>query len=438
MRVPRPLSLLCILTLAGLVVLANPAGAVVFSNPAAIIINDGAATPYPSDILVTGLGTSITDVNVTLSGLGHTFPTDINVLLLGPQGQNVVLMSDVPASTPGCSADVTGVVLTFDDAAAGGIPAAAALATGTYQPTDNDALISCFSDPDGVDTYPAPAPPPVGTALSAFNGTDPNGTWSLYVHDDFGGETGTISGGWSLDITTATVSGADLEAGVSDSADPVPAGTIVRYTARIRNLGPDAATNVTGTISLPEQGVYLSTVPGQGSCAAPVSGELACSFGTIPAGGTVDTIVRVRMTHAGTWAVGLLGLESDEEDPVSNNNSSKEQTTINANTSVVAGVSCTIVGTANPETLNGTTGNDRICLLGGADVSDGKGGNDRIIGGGGGDNLTGSGGADTLEGGDGADTLNVKDGVSGNDTVKGGAGTDSCTRDPGDTQTGCP
>ena len=35
----------------------------------------------------------------------------------------------------------------------------------------------------------------------AFVGTDPNGTWSLYVLDDFTGLSGTIAGGWSLSLT---------------------------------------------------------------------------------------------------------------------------------------------------------------------------------------------------------------------------------------------
>ena len=42
-----------------------------------------------------------------------------------------------------------------------------------------------------------------GSALSVFDGTDPNGTWKLYVVDDAADDTGAITGGWSLHITTA-------------------------------------------------------------------------------------------------------------------------------------------------------------------------------------------------------------------------------------------
>ena len=39
--------------------------------------------------------------------------------------------------------------------------------------------------------------------LAAFNGLNPNGTWSLYVVDDVGGDVGTIAGGWDLTITSS-------------------------------------------------------------------------------------------------------------------------------------------------------------------------------------------------------------------------------------------
>ena len=53
----------------------------------AITINDaGTATPYPSTCVVSGLSGSISDVNVQLAGLSHTYPDDIDMLLVSPGG----------------------------------------------------------------------------------------------------------------------------------------------------------------------------------------------------------------------------------------------------------------------------------------------------------------------------------------------------------------
>src|SRR5262249_17272527 len=45
----------------------------------AITINDAApATPYPSNCVISGLSGAITDVNVLINGLSHTYPDDID------------------------------------------------------------------------------------------------------------------------------------------------------------------------------------------------------------------------------------------------------------------------------------------------------------------------------------------------------------------------
>jgi hypothetical protein len=112
-------------------------------------------------------------------------------------------MSDVPGSTAGppfCGENVTNINLTFDDQAAAGIPDMQALAAGTYKPTNDDTNQCGTGNPDA---WPSPAPaPPYGSTLSAFTGTDPNGTWRLFIVDDTSGDTGML-GGWSLDITTS-------------------------------------------------------------------------------------------------------------------------------------------------------------------------------------------------------------------------------------------
>src|SRR5206468_5113967 len=65
-------------------------GTKAFTNVAAITIpNQGAGTPYPSTIAVSGIGGTISNVTVTLRNLSHTYTRDIDVLLVGPTGQAV-------------------------------------------------------------------------------------------------------------------------------------------------------------------------------------------------------------------------------------------------------------------------------------------------------------------------------------------------------------
>src|SRR5687767_3820879 len=47
------------------------------STASITIAETGAASPYPSTIDVGGLYGGISDINVTLAGLSHEFPTDI-------------------------------------------------------------------------------------------------------------------------------------------------------------------------------------------------------------------------------------------------------------------------------------------------------------------------------------------------------------------------
>ncbi len=167
-----------------------PEGA--FCNLDTITIpSSGAATPYPSEIEVSGLMGTVTNVRVYLFDMNHTFPDDLDVLLVGPEGQNLIIMSDA-----GGSADLINVNLIFDDAASGPLPDINPIVSGVYLPTNYDM----------DDTFPAPAPAPsAATQLAVFNSTDPNGTWSLYVFDDASGDLGNINGGWCVQIETETI-----------------------------------------------------------------------------------------------------------------------------------------------------------------------------------------------------------------------------------------
>jgi uncharacterized repeat protein (TIGR01451 family) len=168
--------------------LTSPAS---FANSSAIAINDfSPATPYPSSIEVSCVPSPLTGVTVTITNLSHTYASDIDMLLVGPSGQAVMLMADAGDGNP-----INGATLRFSDAAPAFLWQSGTIVTGVYKPTDYGL----------IDDLPAPAPPrPYASALSSLVGTDANGTWSLYVADDNYADTGIIAGGWSLTLTWGT------------------------------------------------------------------------------------------------------------------------------------------------------------------------------------------------------------------------------------------
>jgi large repetitive protein len=177
-------------------VLSSPtlasASMITFTGGPITIPDSGNAIPYPSSIVVAGFTGGITDLTLSLNGLSHTWPDDIDILLVGPTGANSKFMSDA-----GGSLDVLNVTLVFSDAAASALPDSGQITSGTYRPADYE---------PSTDVFPAPAPVPSGAIalLGVFGGTNPNGVWNLFIVDDAAADQGSISGGWSLNITAPT------------------------------------------------------------------------------------------------------------------------------------------------------------------------------------------------------------------------------------------
>ena len=212
MKLIHTLALPLFLAAAGLPLfgIISNSSAQTFSNPASITIPNsgflqGPASPYPSAINVSGVGNQLVSISVTLANFSHFYPADVDVLLVGPQGQNVLLMSDVGTFFP-----VTGLTFTFNNTAGTSMPSGAQLTSGTFAPTNFDPV----ADVDGF-AAPAPMVGPYGSSFGPLLGSDPNGTWSLYVMDDVAGNDGQLAGGWSLTITTSTAPALQLTSAVS-------------------------------------------------------------------------------------------------------------------------------------------------------------------------------------------------------------------------------
>src|ERR1043166_6104404 len=148
----------------------------------------GNATPYPSTITVSGIAGAVSAVQVKLNGLTHTYPSDLNILLVAPNGQVCAVMT-----AAGSGYDVSNANLIFDDMASLAIPYGTAITSGSYRPANYGAVHAL--PPGGTGT--------IGTNLTTLAVSGVNGDWKLFVNDTHGEDSGIIQS-WSLVLVGAS------------------------------------------------------------------------------------------------------------------------------------------------------------------------------------------------------------------------------------------
>lgn len=164
------------------------ASADVTDTGAGFAIPDDDALGASSDIIVAASET-ISDVEITLTELTHTWVGDLNVNLSGP----------------GCSADIM-----FRTGQLGGVGAGdSSDLGGSYDFSDDGGDWWAAADAaGGADIIPPgdyAATSVDGAAVSlagACGGTDTAGTWTLLISDNAGGDLGSL-GSWELRITSS-------------------------------------------------------------------------------------------------------------------------------------------------------------------------------------------------------------------------------------------
>ncbi len=230
------------------------------------------AVPYPSQIVVAGAPNIIGGMRVTLYDIWHDTPDNIDVLLVGPQGQKYVLMADVggPFSI-GQGAPVT---LTFSDIAPAVLGDSATLVTGLYRPTTCETPVLSFFGPAPAGPYVEPgctlARPQnktlFGTPPTGFGMTNPNGTWRLFVRDDNGAlrpveavqtTVGSISGGWGLEFFAPTAADVSISGRVTTAE-----GRGIRN-ARVTVTGNSLTTPITVSTGVNGRYTVSGLTPGE-------------------------------------------------------------------------------------------------------------------------------------------------------------------------------
>ena len=131
-------------------------------------------------------------------------------------------------------------------------------------------------------------------------------------------------------VRNGAVQSADLGLAMTQSTNPVPAGSNQTYTLTVTNAGPNDATNVTVTDTLPTNATLVSATPSQGA-ACTGSAPLTCNLGTVAnaASATLTIVVTVNAGATGTLA-NTASVVSDQLDPNKTNNTASVSAPITA------------------------------------------------------------------------------------------------------------
>ena len=169
------------------------------------------------------------------------------------------------------------------------------------------------------------------TVVALVDANTANGTVLSTTATAAGVGTETAAGNETATATTSVAATGDLSISLSDSPDPVTAGTNLTYTAVVSNAGPANSTGVTLTLPVPTNTSFVSgTVSTGGSCAgAPVVCTISGSMAS-GASATVTVIVEVSPSAPNGSAISASAtVTSDSTDLVPGNNIDSTSTLVN-------------------------------------------------------------------------------------------------------------
>lgn len=190
------------------------------------------------------------------------------------------------------------------------------LATGLGTP-NGAGLINALTSGTNVITINHLSAPlgPYGTNNSVLDGSNPNGTWELFVQDDVPLTSGIVSNGYWLTLTTAnpvgSASDVELLMGAQPSANVLPGNNVV-CVLTATNYGPSIATNVVVADTLPVGVSIISTTASQGSVSRGTG--LTWNIGNLPVNSGASLALTLSFSANGSYP-NYAQLTSDTPDP---------------------------------------------------------------------------------------------------------------------------
>lgn len=188
------------------------------------------STPTVESKITVGVGGTVSDVNVKNIQGNHQFFKDLEVHLLSPAGTDVLLFKDKCGNY-----------------------------TGTFNFGFDDSALASFACPppnNGIAAKPT-------NPLTAFNGQDANGVWTLRVKDNVIGSGGSLAG-FQLELCSSAAANAPVI--VNNNILHLPGGTnavIVTDLLKAEDVDNTAEQLIFTLVTVPHGGTLQSTNQGQ-------------------------------------------------------------------------------------------------------------------------------------------------------------------------------
>ncbi len=301
------------------------------SNPVGAGINF-AGTPVANngwEFVVSGLGTPVADLSLTL--------TDTPDPVIAGNSITYAAMSTNNGPNPAPDLSITlplpaGTTFTSATPGAGGVCSGVAVgANGTLTCTWAGNTASAESRNVSV-VVGVPASTASGASLTLNASTASLGTDPVPANNN-------------ASVTTAVITNADLSITLTDTPDPVVAGTNLSYLASVTNGGPSDGQDVSITLPLPAGTSFVSATPSAGgACNAATPVVCTWAGATAPAAVVSASIVAAVAPATTGLLSATATAASNTIDPMSGDNTATATTTVNA----LADLSITLADAPDP------------------------------------------------------------------------------------------
>ncbi len=230
-------------------------------------IVDVATREYSQTVV---LGEVIDDLNVRFTG-NHTFDGDVDIVLITPQLDSVAL-----SRNRGSSGD-NWIVTLFDDEAATAIGAGVAPFNGSFRPEE---------------------------LLSLVDGRPTDGTWTIRVRDEIGGDSGFVQC-WCLEFTSHVPCTPTVSHNFYSGRDLTPQSACIEVCAGSSTLLSVCSTD--GSPLLPDKPPVVSIAPGCDP--AHTNCDVTCNEGASDPIGPIDPYTWGYNAGNGCWELILHGVQ---------------------------------------------------------------------------------------------------------------------------------